>query len=82
MAGFYARFIDRFSQIAEPLHALKNNNAKFAWGDAQQAAFLQLKEALATPRSCKFPIFPSLHWFVTLAMWLFPLSFIRRGVSI
>jgi hypothetical protein len=42
MAGFYARFIDRFSQIAEPLHALKCKNAKFVWGDAQQAAFLQL----------------------------------------
>jgi hypothetical protein len=49
MAGFYARFIDRFSQLVEPLHALKRKNAKFVWGDPQQASFLQLKEALATP---------------------------------
>jgi hypothetical protein len=29
MAGFYARFIDRFSLIAEPLHLLKRKNDKF-----------------------------------------------------
>jgi hypothetical protein len=49
MVGFYARFIDRFSQVAEPLHWLKRKNVKFVWGDAQQSAFLQLKEALVTP---------------------------------
>jgi hypothetical protein len=49
MAGFYGRFIPRFSHIAEPLHALKRKNARFEWGDSQQAAFHQLKEALATP---------------------------------
>jgi hypothetical protein len=49
MAGFYARFIDWFSQITEPLHLLKCKNVKFVWGDVQQSAFLQLKEALATP---------------------------------
>jgi hypothetical protein len=69
MAGFYVRFIDRFSQISEPLHALKSKNAKFVWGDAQQAAFLQLKEALARPLILEIPDFPrSLRWFVTLAM--------------
>jgi hypothetical protein len=43
MAGFYARFIYRFSQLAEPLHALKRKNAKFIWGDAQQAFFYSIR---------------------------------------
>jgi hypothetical protein len=38
MAGFYGRFIERFSRIEEPLHALKRKNAKFVWGEAQQSA--------------------------------------------
>jgi hypothetical protein len=48
MAGFYCRFIDRFSQIVEPLQALKRKNVKFVWRDVQQSAFQQIKEALAT----------------------------------
>jgi hypothetical protein len=39
MAGFYGSFIEGFSRIAEPLHALKRKNAKFVWGEAQQSAF-------------------------------------------
>jgi hypothetical protein len=42
MVGFYGCFIERFSQIAEPLHALKRKNARFVWGEAQQAAFERL----------------------------------------
>jgi hypothetical protein len=43
------RFIDRFSQIVEPLHALKRKSVRFVRGDVQQSAFQQLKEVLATP---------------------------------
>jgi hypothetical protein len=57
MLGFYARFIGRFSQMAESLHSLKRKNVKFVWGDAQQSAFLQLKEALATPPILQVPDF-------------------------
>jgi hypothetical protein len=49
MAGFHGRFIPRFSHIAEPLQALKRKNARFEWSDSHPAAYLQLKEALATP---------------------------------
>jgi hypothetical protein len=49
MVGFYGRFIERFSQIAEPLHSLKRKGVKFIWRDAQQLAFQQLKHALVTP---------------------------------
>jgi hypothetical protein len=57
MAGFYGRFIHRFSQIAEPLHASKRNNAKFVREEAQQAAFQQLKGTLATPPILQIPDF-------------------------
>jgi hypothetical protein len=57
MAGFYARFIYHFSQIAEPLHALKSKNVKFSWGDVQHTAFLHLKEALATSPVLQIPDF-------------------------
>jgi hypothetical protein len=57
MVGFYARFIYRFSQVAEPLHWLKRKNVKFVWDEAQQSAFLQLKEALATPPVLQIPDF-------------------------
>jgi hypothetical protein len=57
MVGFYGRFIPQISRIAEPLHALKRKNANFVWGDAQQAAFCQLKEALGTPPVLQIPDF-------------------------
>jgi hypothetical protein len=57
MAGFYARFVQDFSKIAEPLHALKRKNAKFEWGEKQQQAFDQLKAALATPPVLQIPDF-------------------------
>jgi hypothetical protein len=57
MVGFYARFISHFSQIAEPLHALKRKNAKFVWAEIQQSAFRQLKEALVTPPVLQIPDF-------------------------
>jgi hypothetical protein len=57
MAGFYGRFIPRFSHIAEPLDALKRKNARFEWSDSHQAAFHQLKKALATPPVLQIPDF-------------------------
>jgi transposase InsO family protein len=57
MVGFYGRFINRFSQIAEPLHLLKRKGVKFVWGDAQQLAFQQLKHALSTPPVLQIPDF-------------------------
>jgi transposase InsO family protein len=57
MVGFYGRFIKNFSQIAEPLHLLKRKDVKFVWGDVQQVAFQQLKEALATPPVLQIPDF-------------------------
>jgi hypothetical protein len=33
IVGFYANFVKNFSQIAEPLHALKRKNAAFVWDE-------------------------------------------------
>jgi hypothetical protein len=57
MVGFYGRFIERFSQIAELLHALKRKNVRFVWGETQQAAFERLKDALSTPPVLEIPDF-------------------------
>jgi hypothetical protein len=43
LAGFYRRFIRRFSQIAAPLSDLLVKGAKFEWLDAHQHAFQSLK---------------------------------------
>lgn len=34
MAGWYHRFVPNFSQIAEPLNALKRKGARFLWSPA------------------------------------------------
>jgi hypothetical protein len=64
IVGLYASFVKNFSQIAEPLHALKRKKAEFVWGEPQKKAFEELKRKLlrnskgAFPRlqSCRSPI--------------------------
>jgi hypothetical protein len=46
MAGYYRKFIRDFSKIAAPLTNLQHKDARFQWGDKQQAAFDALKQAL------------------------------------
>ncbi|KAI2647959.1 Retrovirus-related Pol polyprotein from transposon 17.6 [Labeo rohita] len=46
MAGWYHRFVPNFSQIAEPLTALKRKGARFKWTAACQDAFDNLKQHL------------------------------------
>jgi hypothetical protein len=57
MVGFYANFVKRFSQMAEPLHALKRKNARFVWDEPQQTAFEQLKLSISTPPVPQIPDF-------------------------
>jgi hypothetical protein len=57
MVGFYGRFIERFSHVAEPLHSLTRKGVKFIWGQAQQLAFQQLQHALVTPPMLQIPDF-------------------------
>jgi hypothetical protein len=54
-ANYYRRFVKGFSQIAAPLFALTGGEV-WVWTPAQQEAFDQLKQALATAPVLKFPV--------------------------
>ncbi|CAF4663024.1 unnamed protein product, partial [Didymodactylos carnosus] len=56
-AGFYRKFIPRFSIIVSPLNKLtRNRKQKFYWHQEQQEAFEQLKKVLSTePLLLSFP---------------------------
>ncbi|XP_035838849.1 uncharacterized protein LOC118486478 [Helianthus annuus] len=51
LAGYYRRFIENFSKVAQPLTSLTQKDKKFDWGKKQQAAFQLLKDKL-----CDAPI--------------------------
>ena len=46
--SYYRRFIEKFADIAAPLHELTRKNVKFHWGTQQQNAFEELKSRLTT----------------------------------
>ena len=46
LCGYYRRFVNNFSQIAAPLHALTKKNATFHWTTECQIAFDELKDRL------------------------------------
>lgn len=46
LASYYRRFVRNFASIASPLHRLMRNDVKYEWGEQQQTAFNQLKQAL------------------------------------
>nr|GFB70108.1 putative reverse transcriptase domain-containing protein [Tanacetum cinerariifolium] len=51
LAGYYRRFIEKFSKIAKPLSLLTQKNKTYVWGDKQDEAFCILKEKL-----CNAPV--------------------------
>ncbi|KAJ0481098.1 putative nucleotidyltransferase, Ribonuclease H [Helianthus annuus] len=51
LAGYYRRFIENFSKIAQPLTLLTQKDKKFDWGIKQEEAFQILKDKL-----CNAPI--------------------------
>jgi hypothetical protein len=48
LAGYYRRFIERFSKLAKPMTALLEKNVKFVWSEKCQANFEELKKRLTT----------------------------------
>ncbi|KAD5802774.1 hypothetical protein E3N88_14134 [Mikania micrantha] len=51
LAGYYRRFIEGFSKIAQSLTSLTHKDKKFDWGEKQGAAFKLLKQ-----KPCTTPI--------------------------
>ncbi|KAL2079452.1 hypothetical protein ACEWY4_025196 [Coilia grayii] len=49
LAGWYHRFVPGFSQVAEPINALKRKGRMFHWSDRCQQAFDTLKGYLTSP---------------------------------
>ncbi|KAK1679511.1 hypothetical protein QYE76_040359 [Lolium multiflorum] len=48
LAGYYRRFIENFSKIAKPMTELLKKEKKFAWTDACEASFQELKKRLVS----------------------------------
>ncbi|XP_073361732.1 uncharacterized protein [Aegilops tauschii subsp. strangulata] len=48
LAGYYRRFIENFSKIAEPMTELLKKEKKFVWTDECEASFQELKQRLVT----------------------------------
>ena len=60
LVPYYRRYIECFSHIAAPLHALTQKNATFCWTEACQQAFTTLKERLIQPPVLQYPQFHSM----------------------
>ena len=48
LAGYYRRFVQKFSRIAIPLTKLTRKNEKFIWNDKCEESFQELKRRLIT----------------------------------
>jgi hypothetical protein len=55
LAGYYRRFVEGFSKIANPITKLQKKNKKFVWTEKCAEAFRRLKELLTTAPILKVP---------------------------
>jgi hypothetical protein len=55
LAGYYRRFVEGFSKIANPITELQKKNKKFVWTEKCTKAFRWLKELLTTASIPKGP---------------------------
>jgi len=55
LTNFYRRLIRNYSKRAAPLRQLLGKDVKFVWGEAQEAAFCDLRDALCRPPILGFP---------------------------
>ena len=53
--SYYRRFIQNFSEIAKPLHALTHKHASFGWSPETQASFDKLKSCLLSAPVLGYP---------------------------
>jgi hypothetical protein len=57
LAGYYRRFVPKFSKIAAPLYTLLKGNVKFEWTEEQELAFRILKQKLLSKLVLQYPNF-------------------------
>jgi hypothetical protein len=55
LAGYYRRFVERFSQISNPITHLQRKGVKFEWTSECEKAFNELKHRLTTAPILKVP---------------------------
>src|SRR5581483_1613593 len=55
--SYYRRFIENFSQVAEPLYELLKKDAPYIWTDRQQKSFDILKDKLTRAPIVRYPDF-------------------------
>ena len=56
LSNYYRRFIEKYSDIAEPLYQLTKKGTVFRWGSEQQESFSILKERLVSPPILAYPL--------------------------
>jgi hypothetical protein len=55
LAAYNRRFVPQFSHLAKPLYDLTRAGVRFVWTDAQEQAFLEIKQRLSTtPLLCHY----------------------------
>lgn len=59
LVTYYSRFLPNFSSVTHPLRQLLRKNQKFRWSAACQAAFIKLKQEIASDRVVR-PFDPTL----------------------
>ena len=48
LAGYYRRYVEEFSKLAEPLTNLTKKETKYEWTDKHDEVFKELKKRLTT----------------------------------
>src|SRR5690606_10618260 len=48
LTNYLSKFVDRYAEIALPLTRLQSGKAQWQWGDAEAAAFEQLKQSISS----------------------------------
>jgi len=95
LTGYYRRFIRSYARIALPLTNLTKDHIPWRWKDAEQNAFIQLKEALTSAPvlilpdpSCQYEVFTDASQFAIGAVLLQnhgkglqPIAFISRKLN-
>ena len=54
--NYYRKFVNRYSEVARPLHDLLLKDTKWHWDTPQEEAYAQLKQALSTAPCLRHPV--------------------------